>query len=426
MEREEEAHRSEETGEIDDQGTGSDQEADDKGDDESDEIKIFDDGEGDAIAKNKAYFPEWNFDHVRPWVPLRRDDSYDNDQILQMAGHDIVMLEKANGFRTHGSVELGALEAAKRIKNVNSKVTVLFYLNAMIHYPHYEAGSTFKQDEWAMRDPKTNEFYIWNNRFVSYDHRNLEFREWWIARALDMLQHDEIDGIFIDAIIKTAAISNSINAPDHEVAYIETANDLRARLPEGKLLIGNALRANAPKGAGGEGNIKHLKYLDGSYLENWDRSDAGIVKTIQLMRSALTAGRLIMLTSSPFSGYPIAKSYTRKQNEILATLKTMAAEEKYPYIEQFIDFPLGVFLLAVEEFAYFSYHDSVDASPRTGKAAFDCNRYVQITRQLGQPLGPYVKEGEFIFTREFVNLKVWVDVQNKVGKLTEKEVRDEL
>ncbi|KAL3786152.1 hypothetical protein HJC23_010726 [Cyclotella cryptica] len=426
MEKDEVTHRSEETGETDEESRATDEEKDDKVDDDSDEIKIFVDGEEDTITKNKAYFPEWNFDHVRPWVPLRRDDAYDNDQILQVAGHDLVMLEKANGFRTHGSVESGAFEAAKRIKNINPKVKVLFYLNAMIHYPHYEADLTFKKDQWAMRDPKTNDFYLWNKRFVSYDHRNLEFREWWITRALDMLQHDEIDGIFIDAIIKTAAVSNSIDAPDHDKAYIETANDLRARLPEGKLLIGNALRANAPKGAGGEGNIKHLKYLDGSYLENWDRSDEGIAKTIRLMRTALKAGRLIMFTSTPFSGYPLAKRYTEQQKEILATLKTMTADDKYPYIEQFIEFPLGVFLLAVEEFAYFSYHDSVDASPRTGNAAFDCNRYVEITRQLGNPLGPYEEEGEFIFTREFVNLKVWVDVQNKVGKLTVKEVRDEL
>jgi hypothetical protein len=387
-------------------------------------MNIFVDGE---VVLNQNYFPEWSFDHVRPWVPIRRDDEYSDDQIVQIAGHDIVMLEKSNGFRTHGSVEAGTLAAAKRIKSVNPKIKVLFYLNAMIHYPHYEADATFKKDEWAMRDPKTNEIYTWNKRWVSYDHRNVDFREWWIARALNMLQHDEIDGIFIDAIIKTAVISRNIDVPNHDEAYLETARDLRARLPEGKLLIGNALRANAPNGAGGDGNINHLSYLDGSYLENWDKSDQLIVKTIKLMSAALNAGRIVMLTSTPFSGYPLANRYPEAQKEILSTLKTMkSAEEKYPYIEQFIEFSLAIFLLVVEDYAYYSYHDNVDASPRTGNAAFDCNRYIEITRDLGEPLGLYESIDEIVFTREFEYLEVWVNVQSKEGKLTVKEVRDEL
>ncbi|ACI65020.1 predicted protein [Thalassiosira pseudonana CCMP1335] len=430
---------------------------------DEDEMKIFDDGEEDPLGKDTSILPEWSWGRVRPWVPIRRGentvlmltcilltcillvlysltlnhqrspitaDAFDDEQIRQVAGHDVVMLEKANGFKTFGSTEEGTLIAAKRIKAINSSCRVLFYLNSMIHYPYYASNETFNEERWAMRNPKTDDHFKWFGRFLSYDHRNLEFREWWIKRALDMLQHDEIDGVFIDAIIKTHTIESRVDgAEGHAAAYIETANELRARLPVGKLLIGNALRATSKGGVGGDGNLKHLRYLDGSYLENWDKSDEGIVKTIKLMDTALKAGRIVMLTSTPFSGYGVdEKQYPQKQQDIVAKLKEIRRDEtigkKYEYMAQFIEFPLGLFLLSVGRHSYFSYHDKDDADPKL-KAAFDCNQFEEITRKLGQPLGDCVEEGEFTFTRLFTHLKVWVNVKRKEGKLTVRPIRRE-
>jgi hypothetical protein len=79
-------------------------------------------------------YPEWSWEHVRTYVAVRRGDEYSDEQIEILAKQDIVMLEKMNGHETHGSVEKGALAAAKRIKAVNPKVKILFYLNTMLHY----------------------------------------------------------------------------------------------------------------------------------------------------------------------------------------------------------------------------------------------------------------------------------------------------
>jgi hypothetical protein len=106
-----------------------------------------------------------------------------------------------------------------------------------------------------------------------------------------MAAHDEIDGIFIDSICK--AVHPAFCPPDHEEAYIATANELRERLPEGKLLIGNALRAHM----GGDCNMKHMKYLDGSYLEGWQKSNETIATTVKIMSAAAKQGRMIMLVS---------------------------------------------------------------------------------------------------------------------------------
>ena len=77
-------------------------------------------------------YPEWSWDHVRTYVAVRRGDKYSDEQIQSLAKQDIVMLEKSNGHETYGDVETGTLQAAKRIKKINVKVKILFYLNAMV------------------------------------------------------------------------------------------------------------------------------------------------------------------------------------------------------------------------------------------------------------------------------------------------------
>ena len=91
-------------------------------------LNIFKDGEDDPLSSNSQYYPEWSWDNVRTYVAIRRGDKYSDDQIRALAAQDVVMLEKMNGHESYGSVEKGTLEAAKRIKGVNSKVTILFYL----------------------------------------------------------------------------------------------------------------------------------------------------------------------------------------------------------------------------------------------------------------------------------------------------------
>jgi hypothetical protein len=206
----------------------------------------------------KSIFPEWNWDHVRTWVPIRRADRYHPDQINALSGQDVVMLEKFNGHEYYGSVEKGSLEAARKIKSINSKVKILFYLNAMVHYAGYSANDYFKE-EWLMMDPITNTPYMWRGKFTSYNHTNVDFRKWWIQRALDMVTNDEIDGIFIDGLCKV----NRIDLPEQRNgdSYLETARQLRESLPPGKLLIGNTLRAYGFP----DGNVKNMSESEQSW-----------------------------------------------------------------------------------------------------------------------------------------------------------------
>lgn len=91
-----------------------------------------DNADKDDVTTTKSKYPEWSWDSVCTYVAIRRSDEYSDDQIKALAANDIVMLEKTNGVDVYGSVEKGTLEAAKRIKAVNGKCKILFYLNAMV------------------------------------------------------------------------------------------------------------------------------------------------------------------------------------------------------------------------------------------------------------------------------------------------------
>ncbi|KAL3788704.1 hypothetical protein ACHAW5_010567 [Stephanodiscus triporus] len=272
----------------------------------------------------------------------------------------------------------------------------------MVHYEGYDANKDFKE-EWALSNPSNNQPIKWRGKFLSYDHTNLEFREWWIQRGLDMLAHDEIDGIFIDAICKISnaalvSIKGEAWVEQHGEAYLATAKQLRERLPPGKILIGNVLRSAIT-----DGNYRNLQYLDGSYLENW-ADPQHLVMSIQLMKKALNEGYLIMLNAD--------MSYTD-----FGGIDSLDARYDLLNQPEFIDFPLGCFLLVVEPHAYFSYHSGVDANP-SKLDVFDNNRFEAITRKLGKPLGDYADEGGGGFSREFEHLKVHVNMTLQQGTLS--------
>eukprot|EP00956_Cyclotella_meneghiniana_P008696 scaffold11866_cov23-Cyclotella_meneghiniana.AAC.2 len=320
------------------------------------------------------------------------------------------------GWKSHGSNEAGSLAAARRVKKLNPRIKTFFYLNAVIHYPGYDANTSFRR-EWAVKDARDDtKVFMFKQRYMLYDHNHPELREWWIQRALDMVSHNEMDGIFIDAIMKTTA--SHLGRSDNAQAYFDTALELRRRLPEGALLIGNALRPHTNHRIGGYGNIRHLQYLDGSYLEGWMGDASTILQAMELMSAASKAGRIILLNAGP--------ALNTHEKSSIDSMKHL--NRRYTFLKRYIDFPLAIFLLIVEEYAYFSYNYNVDAKPggRRGYAVFDSNRFEEMTRKLGKPRGGYTREEKYVFTREFDYLSVWVNVNTREVRLTVKEEKQQV
>ena len=107
--------------------------------------------------------------------------------------------------------------------------------------------------------------------------------------------------------------------------------------------------------------------------------------------------------------------------------KIQTLNERYEFLgkPEYINFQLGFFLLIVEKNAYFSWHWGVHAKPRA-KCVWDNSKFEALTRKLGKPMGDYVDEGDGEYYREFQYLKVHVNVNTQVGKLTVKGDKEEL
>jgi len=368
-------------------------------------------------------YPDWSWDRVQVWLPIRYAKAYTDEMIEKLAAHQIVMLEKANGHEAYGSIERGTLAAAERIKQINPRCKTLFYWNACIRFDPYEANAEFNANEadWAMHRKDTGEVVQFRDRLRYYNLAVPAMREWWVKTALGMLDQQAIDGVFIDAIMQIDLAGYTIGkqvmrAPGKAEGYWLMAEDLRRRMPKDKLLIGNALRIAFTE----NGNIKHLDYLDGSYLENWwfhagrnktaeDHARA-IAGSIEVMHKALKMGRIVMLTSGPMGSMVDGKFIGGKKVEYKDQASKFAAMRKQ------ITFPLAVFLTIVDPYAYFSYHSGVDANPARNHI-WDNNVFDVLKRPLGKPLGPFKREGH-VFTRKFTKLEVMVNVMTKEAKIT--------
>jgi hypothetical protein len=351
-------------------------------------------------------FPQFSWDTVPRWLAVRNNSPLSNEEVSSIAtNYQLVMLEKENrqGLST---VEAGVLSVAGRIKAVNPDCKTLFYWNAKINYLHYAANVEYEQNKWdwstlEVIDGVTN-IYLFKDKYYWYDFDTPGMRDWWVDTALGMVANDAIDGVFIDAIAKTpneaegALYTNGVPATD----YMLMADALAQGMPPGKMLVGNALRNEQPNG-----QRTHMTYLDGSYLERWDfpmngtsQSDAdAIAVSIQLMREALSKGKMINLQSGP----PDTDNLTQE------------------YVAEQVDFPLAVFLIVAETNAFFSYQSSVHA--RDASWRWDTSWIEELNHPLGAPLGDPVRNGT-IYMRSYPYVDVWVDISTKQTVLTWRDV----
>jgi len=342
-----------------------------------------------------AAWPDFDWRTVPVWLRVRKSTAYTPDELKQIAGFPLVVFEKANGHRTSGDVESGTLAAGRAVKQINPRTKVIFYFNAVIRYGDYKANAEFdrRSDAWALR--KGGAVFTFKDRYRLFDLTRPDVRAWWIATARGMAAHDQIDGLFIDAICKTTTHGQA-----YSQGYRRMAADLRAGWPAGKLLLGNAVRA------GEDGcNLDHLDYLDGSYVERWGVPVGGesyedyVARGIEAMRKTVERGKLLLFSAGPDAFGP-------------RTSTPPAPQAMREWMRGHIDYPLGVFLIVAGQRSYFEWTDGPDAL----QGALEHHDYPEYHKPLGRPLGPPARDG-FVYTRRFEHLDVRVDIRNKTARL---------
>ena len=98
-------------------------------------------------------FPSFRWDRVPVNIHFGKRSEMTDDEIAFVASHsELVTLEKSHGVEAHGSTEKGTAATAARLKQRNQRVKVLFYFNAFVNWPGYEAFKTYRS-EWTLRAP---------------------------------------------------------------------------------------------------------------------------------------------------------------------------------------------------------------------------------------------------------------------------------
>ena len=380
---------------------------------------------GDDYSQQAKYYkkPDFSWNKIPRWIAIRNKQPYTTNQAEKLANnYQVIMLEKANkaGF---DYTEEGIEDIAGRIKAINANAITLFYWNSVIHYGGYEANLDYDSTSWSVYDPVTGAPVLFKNNYHKYNYDVDSLRNWWISVPTNMVQLDDIDGVFFDKISKADFKTMHDNQGNLKNNYAVMLKDAYDAIPKGKIVTGNTLR-----GERNNGNRGLMEFFDCSYLERWHRpykkdfiDDDGTLYdnikqtkaealelSIQLAREASSKGKMILFNSSPKFILPNAnKSLYPTDHD---SLKKVIQEGVY--------FPLAMFLMFAEEDAYFGYKIGPDARPNANKLGgsqhvWNTTPYVkEFDYYLGPPAGPFTKNGN-VYSRSFENLEVTLNVATR-------------
>lgn len=352
-------------------------------------------------------FPPFTWDRVPLAAHLGKPSGdFTDEEARFLARFPLVTIEKTQGLRTSIRGERAMHEAARRIKRFNPDAKVLFYWNAFLAYPMYDAHAVFVQHpEWALTD-RAGEPVLIRGRVPAYDLSRPDLRNWWTGVAAGAVTDGTFDGVFADAIPKVgmAAERNRQAWGDAKSEAVESG--LRRMLartrqqmgPRG-LLIYNGLRGAMDQWP--DGGARYLRFTDGAMVEHFaaysGRDANGRVRPewlaadLELIRKAGEANKIVVVKAWPnFAGLPADAG---------PEAKARAARET-------ITFPLAAFLAAAERHAYFSY--GWGYTDTDGTLAW----YPEYDRKLGPPKGPASRDG-WIYHREFEHASIRVDISKE-------------
>ena len=363
----------------------------------------------------KDHYPAFSWDTIPLYMHMRKSTSFTQEELEYLAGFPIITLEKTTGNSTYGSSEDGSREAAKAIKAVNPKAKILYYRNVMCNYGTYKVNEGLKDIPGAFLVARDGNTKLHRGVREVYDLSNPALRMWWVDHCVEMAGYDEIDGVFLDGNIKAlepAFLGRELGAErKQEVAegYAVMMQDLRNRVPSDKLLVANIIRARLPNSG-----LDYLQYFDGSYLEGIEAQANGftrleyLARGIDAVQRAARQGKIICMSiglgSAALQGLKIDDSRKR-----------LARGEN---VKPRLEYCLALYLICAEKYSYFLPHDGY--SVNNNDSSVWLTRFPEFDKPLGPPKGPAVQDG-YIYRREFEHTSVFLDIENKQGRVTWKE-----
>ena len=346
--------------------------------------------------------PDFSWETVPRYMHVRKVTAFTPAEIKYLAEFPLITFEKTTGMRDSNGTEAGTTKAARAVKRINPRSKILFYRNIIVHYSMYAADADLPK----MRDPfladRTGNTKLIRNSVPAYDLTNRDVRDWWMELSAQVCGSEYIDGLFVDGSIKVLepGFLRSQIGQKKKDAVTETYHKMMAALPRelgsDKLVLANIIRARLP-----DSGLECMDYFDGSYIENFERTVAGIsredymAKGIAAIQAAARNGKIIAFTMG--MDWPDKKERKGKQD----------TRERFLYA-------LALFLICAEEHSYFMAKDGYGVD--SGKREFWMDSIPEYAYPLGAPKGPAVKKGS-VYRREFEHAKVVVDIGRETGNI---------
>lgn len=362
--------------------------------------------------RNQGNYPEFSWDHVPRYMHMRKSAAFTQEELEYLSKFPIITLEKTTGMEAYGSTEKGSLEAAKGIKAINPDAKVLYYRNIIVHYSGYAVNDSMdKVDRPLLMDDSGNAMIVHGGKRGAYDLTSPALQDWWLDHCIEMAKNEAVDGIFVDGNIKALepVFLNREIGPEKkaEVAesYAQMMRELDKRIGNDELIIANLIRARLPNSG-----LDYLDNFDGSYLEAIETEANGLTrleyltKGIAAIQEAAHDGKIICFSMG------LGKARTTG----IGIDDTRMKAEQDSAIQDRLIYSMAMFLICAEKYSYFLAHDGY--SVNRNDSSVWLKDFPEYGKPLGIPRGPAKQDG-YIYTREFEQASVWLDIENEKARI---------
>jgi hypothetical protein len=310
-----------------------------------------------------------------------------------------IALEKGHGVTPHGSTEAGIAATARRITQRNPASKVLFYFNAFINWPGYDAFKTYRP-EWTLRTA-AGEIVQHPSGTPRPDPSNAEFREWWSEVVATANRSAPLGGVFVDALPQalTPALAKQLGE-EKARAIVAGLREMLAltkrKLGPDRVVLVNGIRTTDFR------EILDWAGIDGVMIEHFGAfktdTPAAIKADLDSVALAAAKGKFVVIKGWPGFNFTEPEMMQRPYDE----LRRLARER--------ITFPLACFLVAAQPGSHFCY--SWGYTDRHGML----ESYPEFDRPLGPPKGDATWVG-LTATREFAHASVRVDLTTRQARI---------
>lgn len=356
-------------------------------------------------SQNTNHYPKFNWDKVPIAYHFGKNGELLTKKEAQFitSKSNFIVLEKGHGLPKYSSTEEAIGEEAKNLKTLNPNMKVIFYWNAFLDYPLYDAHDVYESHpEWWLKT-KDGEFDFKNKRIKRYDLSNPTVREWYTDVAKENIIKGHTDGIFMDAFIQVAGNGNIKLWGQEKYDTIQQGlkdlvQETRNALGKDKLIVYNGIRSIPNRNTGNN----FPDYTDAVMIEHFavlnSISKESMLLDIQEMEKAGKSGKIVV-----FKGWP---EHTWLDKDFMAK----PLKEKREISHKNINFPLASFLAGAQEHSYFIYNWGY----RFDHGVMEW--YPEFDKPLGKPLCD-MKVKDWQLTREFEHASIWVDLETKEAKI---------